>query len=499
MLTALLAVFSGALIRSMLHQPVPEGRSCLGVKILTEEEMSQLQQGVPRDYSENIMYQGEFAPVDQKTSVIYISQNITPETRAEALLGSLSVDSPGKTLRFAPDKYWDDLSSAAAAGHTFKLLVTDRKNEYTQYDVVFTTLPVITMYGEILYKDGEMRNVYSGQFRLWDPSGTDSAGPNLISSRVHWHVRGKTAGGQDKKPWKLSLKNMDSKNNSENLLNLGSDDDWILNAMNMEDSNVREKLFMDLWNEMTAQTDYNYPMSRGEYVEVLVDGEYSGLYLLQRRVDDRYLELDRNDVLVKGQWDGVQLSCEFVSAAKGDEVQNQLISAYFYRDMFQTLDVHNFTDVNLFMQFFCAADNQSYKNMYYLFGGQEDGYPVKLIPWDTDMTFGIEWVPETDGFAYNYNGNLTKTVQRREMDSMMQLHPDLRETMNARWKELRQDILSEDHIFQKIQEYVSCLNKSGAVSRDEEVWGLYHGGEDSLKNLYSFIEERLEFLDGYYK
>lgn len=493
MLLTLMAVFVGGLIFSVLPEEAPSWETCLGVRMLSELEMSDLGSYQYRDYSENLKFQSEFAAVDQEASVIYIPQKIDKTTKAADLKGLLTIDVPGRELSFAPDANWENLDEAVRSGHAFKLLVSGLGNTYMKYHVVFTTLPVISMHGQLLYKDSEGRDVLTGRITLWD-----SENSGTLSSCVHWNIRGKSASYQEKKPWKLSLKNLDGKNNSENLLELGSDDDWILNAMNMEDSNVREKLFMDLWNEMAADTAYNDPMSRGEYVEVLVNGEYAGLYLLQRRVDAKYLELDKEAVLLKVKHDGGELSYEFVSSQTGDDAQKLLVSAFFEQGDCEKLSAENFVDVSLFLQLFCTKDNLSYKNMFYLFRGETHGYQISLIPWDTDAACGVGWNAETAEFIYDYDDSITAILERRELPQMERIHPQLKQRMNARWQELRKTVFSQDNLFEKLDRYFTVLESSGAPARDQEKWGLFFGGEDTSENLYRFVEERLAVLDQYY-
>ena len=493
MLLLMLAVLVGSLLVSLYPTGQYEGTSYLGVPVLETVDEREIKTYQYRDYSEHLTFRGEYVPVDQRHGTIYLSQNMDSLTGNGDINGKLSVDLPGRMLYFAPDEAWENIPEAIQNGHRFRLLITDRSGTYMQYDVIFTRLPVISMYGELLYKDTEGRNVLSGQLRVWDPDGS------VLSSRVQWHVRGKTSSGEDKKPWKLSLKNKEGKNRSENILGLGADDDWILNAMNMEDTDVREMLFMDLWNEVAADTAYNSSMSTGRYAELLINGEYHGLYLLQRRIDSNYLELSAKDVLVKGIREAEVTGYEQVSSYAGDERQRQLLEAFFTDSDYRMLSVPNFIDVNLFMQMFCARDNSTNKNMYYLFSGAENGYRISLIPWDTDMAFGIEWDPVSGGFIYRYDNNLQRNVLRQEMGLMQQLYPDLHQQMSIRWKELRETVFSQEYIYEKIGKYCRLLDESGAPARDYEKWGFYYEGEDTVENLYRFIDGRLQYLDGYYQ
>lgn len=495
-LAGLLFFFAAALVLSV--QPAEKAvEGYLGIPLLSESELAGLGSYQYRDYSENLKFQDEYAAIDQETSVIYIPQNIDDDTEAEALEGLLTIDAPGRKLFFAPDAYWESLNEAVRCGHPFKLIVSDWRNTYMQYDVVFTTLPVISMHGQLLYKDSEGRDVLSGRIVLWDPELLGAGESGVQASQLQWNLRGGSAASEPKKPWKLRLKNWNGKANSISLLQLGTDDHWILNSMCMEDSNIREKLFMDLWNEMAAQTDYNYPMSRGEYVEVLVNGEYFGLYLLQRRIDQDYLDLDDGDVIVKASTDTGNIVYEFFSNS-GETISQRELDLFFEGMNCGKMVRDNFIDVSLFLQMFSSRDNMGYKNMFYVFEKQEDGYHIVLVPWDTDMTMGTVWVNDAVGFQYDYSKSLHSIVERRELKVMQQLYPDLNRDFQLRWKELRADIFHLESLTEKMTGYLEMLDSTGAPQRDQKKWGLFYEGEDTIEKLYRFVEERLLFVDGYY-
>ena len=114
-----------------------------------------------------------------------------------------------------------------------------------------------------------------------------------------------------------------------------------------------------------------------------------------------------------------------------------------------------------------------------------------LIPWDTDLSLGVTW-------GYDYEESLNEIIERQELETIRKQIPDVDEQIARRWNELRKNIYSEENIFSILENIVSEVTSSGAISRDQECWGLLHEGEDNLENLQSFIKERLEFLDGYY-
>lgn len=499
-LLILAAVFITSLAVSTLPREETPAAGCLGVPILSMEEMEQLGTYAYRDYSEDLKFQNEYAAVDEVHSVIYIPQSIHQNTAARDLAGLLTVDVPGRKLYFAPDDNWENLSDAVAVGHSFRLLVWDHANTYMEYDVVFTTLPVMAVYGQLLYKDEdpsgeEMTEVMSGRMIMWDPAQLDGDGSGVQTSRLHWNARGVSSKLEPKNPWKLSLKDWNGDNSNVEFLQLGSDDDWILNSMNMEDSNIREKLFMDLWNEMAAETDYNYPMSQAEYVEVLINGEYYGLCMLQRRLDDKFLALEEEAVLVKAKPVGAELVFEYFSAGSS-QVSDSDLNSFFWEGNCEPLVRENFVDVSLFLQLFATMDNLAYKNMYYLFDLTEE--TITLIPWDTDMSMGALWGGDGIGFVYDYEKGLQLEIQRREMEDMQRLHPELDQALSRRWFELREGLFSLEHITGRMDDLLKQLDASGAVRRDQEKWGLYFDGQDTMDNLYRFVEERLQVLDSYY-
>ncbi len=496
LLLAVLAISAAALTAPA----APAEDTCLGVPILTREEMAAFETYHYRDYSENLKYMGEYVALDREHSRIYLSQPIGRTDTAQTLPGRLTVDVPGTKLYFAPDELWEDLDQAVSSGHGFRLLVRDLQNACMEYEVVFTTLPVISMNGKHLYEDAELRSVSAGRLTLWDPAETALPDGGVQANRAHWHIRGGASRYKAKSAWKISLKSWDGDNKSEEFLGLGSDDDWILNPMSMEDTNIREKLFMDLWNEMAAETAYNYPMSTGRYVELVLDGEYCGLYILQRRVDDRYLDLKEDSVLVKGMESEQtgEISYDFFSP------MNRQIPADTLKAVFEELDCRalnpqNFVDVNLFLQLFVAVDNNDHvKNMYYAFDRTETGYEITMIPWDTDMTMGILWSMDVMGFDYDYDATIAADSYRREWDAMAALHPDLYQNLCDRWFELREGIFDESWIREKTEGYLALLSASGADVRDQEKWGLFYEGRDSMPRFCQFLTERLAILDRTY-
>lgn len=476
-----------------------EQQRCLGVKILSEQETENLREYTYRDYSGGIFYNGQRAAIDLYTSTIYLAQNIQPETKAEDLLGTIKFGGSTHWIGFAPDEAFENLAAAVADNHRFQLYIANDSGEYMQYNVVFTTLPVLQMDGGISHQDENGRDIYEGNLCLWTPHDPDAARYTTKHGDAQWHIRGKSSALKAKTPWKISLKDKKGENRDESFVGLGRDDDWILNSLVMDDTKLREQLFMQLWNTLADKEGNNPRMSAGKYVEVVQNQTYMGIYLLQRRVDGKYLQLEDEDVLLKGSgtWtpERIQDAYEIVSSSLKEEASYALMENIWQGEDYSAVNKYNFLDTSLFLQYASAIDNRGYKNMFYLFEKQGDSYNLSLLPWDVDMSWGVYY---TDDFAYEYEKSMRVQLERMEYEGMLEQYPELQKQQAMRWFALREDILSTENVLRTFEETDQQLKDSGARQRDWDRWDLCYGGEDSPQQLYKFLAERLLWLDNYY-
>lgn len=478
-----------------------ERATCIDVPLLSEREQADLGEYEYYDASRVLQYNGQRVAVDWSTSTVYIAQDIQKGTKAEGLSGSLRSLSPSLRLSFAPDEAFEDLAAAVENGHVFKLNVVHGSNKYMQYDVVFTTLPVLRIDGEVIGKNEKNKDICKGEMCLWTPRDPDTNSYSVKTSNLQWHVRGGWSATLLKTPFKLDLKKKSGTNHNVSMVGLGADDDWILNPMNLDDTKLKEKLFMGLWNQRADQVDWNEKMSNGEYVEVVINQEYWGLFLLQRRIDDKFLNLDAEDILLKSGPNlsaaTVQTAYEIVHSGLSEEETYGLLEDFFVGRDGDLLNMDNFLDVNLFFQCASAKDNIQ-KNLFFHLKKGEDGYRMHLLPWDTDMSWGTIWDDENGGFVYDFETSRQMITLRKEYKWMKAYHPDLDSRMAQRWFDLRENLLTLENMTAILEQEQHSLVISGVQQRDIDRWGLYYEGQDSLENLYRSLEARLEWVDTYY-
>lgn len=478
---------------------IRENQSCMGVALISENKLA--------DYTETseieldgLCFNDRKAAVDVERNTIYISQSMERLGHNSDLQGSLTIQNTNCKLYFVNNAAMRDIKHSVRNGIPLSLAIAC-EDKVRVVDVVITTLPVISINGEYLETDTYKRDIFAGDMTVWAGSDPLTKEYSMKSSEMRWRKRGNFTARKEKISLKLSLSDGNGNNNLD-LLGLGSDDDWILNSMVMDDTKIKEKLFMDIWNEMAEVSEHNYKMSEGEYVEAVINGEYMGLYLLQRRVDAKYLELNKEDVLLKVTHDGaktVEEAYEIVNQVEEPEKIYRFMQKIFDKTDCSDINIDNFIDVNLMLMLTNAVDNESMKNMYFLLNKSSEGYDIFLIPWDTDMSIGTIWSIATDDYVYDYSEAMNHMSQRMEVELIKRMDYDYDKRINSRWKYLKQTILSDEKIVTKVEVLEKELNKSYSLQREKECWNEHYAGEDNIENIKSFLLEKSRKMDLYFK
>lgn len=143
-------------------------------------------------------------------------------------------------------------------------------------------------------------------FRMHDPSATDT--DSTLNVRMRY--RGDNAMFYDKKSYSLKFTDTAGNKQERQWLGMRSDNYWVLDAMAVDKSRMRNRVAMDLWNDMKARPYYASSRSdvktgvRGRLVEVFIGGRYAGIYNLTEHIDRKQLDLDKqHGMLYKSkQW-----------------------------------------------------------------------------------------------------------------------------------------------------------------------------------------------------
>ncbi|MBE6731407.1 MAG: hypothetical protein E7564_06940 [Ruminococcaceae bacterium] len=498
----LFAAFLSVFIVSLVN----ESNLCMGVKVVDKSFLENYSFGGRFDTRE-ILFNGKKVASDEKWERIYISQPENALNNFSDLAGELR--SEKYELYFIKDQCLRDLKYAVK-NSMYLSLAAVKDGEYRIIDVIITTLPVISLDGRVAYKNEDGRNVSQGNMILFAGSDPKYKSLKITESELEWNPRGGSSLGDIKKPYKLSLKNKGEIFDAE-LLGLGSDDDWILNPMNRDDTDLREKFLMDFWNKYIVQSGNNFKMSQGEYVELVINGDYRGLYLLQRRIDRKYLELNKEtDILFKGKpvWeaDTVSEAYEIIYSPFGEKETYDIAKTHLFSLSAKYYNTDAFIDFSIFFNYGVITDNSGFKNMYYVLKWNGEEYSVYFIPWDVDISLGVTW--KNDNFAYDYEKSMSIHAGRSEYNKIKGLMEynkqkygtlSLDESISKRWAELKENTFTTENVYEILDKNKEVLEQSGAKIRDKKLFGLYYKGEDTIARLYDFAKLRIFKLDEFYK
>ena len=104
--------------------------------------------------------------------------------------------------------------------------------------------------------------------------------PDLYNGRIQIKGRGNTTWGVPKRPYAIDLVTESGDDNPSALLGMPADEEWVLLAFWHDRSMMRNPLAYYLGRQMTG-LEYS---PRFKYVEVYINGEYRGLYMLCEKI-----------------------------------------------------------------------------------------------------------------------------------------------------------------------------------------------------------------------
>lgn len=371
------------------------------------------------------------------------------------------------------------------------------------------------------------------EMTLLDPLAEEHGYENGFTSYARAHIRGRSSRKYPKNSYKLELLKEENGvlvERDKTLLGMRADGDWNLNGMYAEPTKVRDKVASDLWLALTEDYD-GQGLSNGyrcEYIEVIINGHYHGLYLLTERIDRKQLDLQDGDRLYFSEGDLGKLYQEFLMCDEDD----MTVSGYSldwpkertapydewvpFADLTKLVDATNMDTFNktatdmicveslanyeLFIQSACGIDNLI-QNTFYIARQQEDGsYRFEFLPWDMDQTFGNRWHGQEPLYTGEDYYNLTNYDMNFWVSTKMGVRNtgDYNDYLKERYAALRQTVLSTESLQQRVRDANAAIVDSGAFMRNKIRWefGAY---EEDVTALNSFIAARMDYLDDMYQ
>lgn len=421
----------------------------------------------------------------------------------------------------------DEAFLASGTGIPF-VIYTD--NSFCRGTLQITTLPLISItVTQPGSTDIESFDDVHIRFSMLDNRACASE-HRLVSSTATARVHGSSSASLPKKSIRLSFSEISPGNNdrkrSMDLLGLRSDDDWILYAAAGDPEKVRNAFCNELWSTgCAADNEFGVAAGiRGAWTELIVNGDYRGVYWLTFPLDSLQLSLDSNDFYYRGD-SYIDTDAKMLEEASGSETvvggwefrgpkENPAVGAarwsalagYFHAiwDGADTLnlwtDEHtylpNLIDYYLFVNLINGKDNYS-KNLNLVFYTEQDGTSVCLfVPWDMDLTWGNQYAPESDWHIRPYAHPTDDRFLARSLliPTLRTLREDINAQYLARWQVLRSGAWSDDALNAKLDTYEQQLFGSGAMERESSRWPTEPLAEN-LDTFRAYVLARTAFID----
>lgn len=484
------------------------------VKYLKEPVMYKLYGQQENNMETNIFINGAKLPFDKKTNTYYYPVNI--DDKGKSLELNIRVETSKKSTNTIYGIEFNEHTTIETEIDFDKKIevYSNSTYYYNKCYIAFTNLPTIA----IDKSDVEVGEDYVyGNLNILDPNYEDNDTSYEIKSQMKMRVRGSSSRLYSKKSYRLELYNNSSKNNIS-LLGLRDDSDWVLDSLHIDSSKIRNLLSYEVWNLMNEDVEDEYKVNmQGKFVEVFMNDEYAGLYVLKEPIDDKSLNLRETSsinsgILIKGiDHDISNFIDEEISTNKSDiyhdfemkypknlkdntvywhtilskmkdyyteNITDEVIDNTFYSE--------NFINYRLFITAISAGDNYEPKNVYLSLKDMNDDTKIMLTPWDLDLTFGLEWA---EGFLPYENLNIIYEIDTGSAEKY-------KENLKLRWNFLRKNVYNDEVINSIIDEYYKELTAGGAIKRESEKWG----GEDfdsEIANIKSWCSKRWPIIDDY--
>lgn len=387
--------------------------------------------------------------------------------------------------------------------------------------VRFTFLPILIMNGDFGY------DYANGELSLLMPDDKDSQ--TEMNAKVKW--RGQTTNVEGKHKRNYHIKFLDAEGNKQDrkFFGLRNDNSWLLDAAQVDFSRIRNRVAFELWEDFACQPYYAdkepkvRTSARGKFVEVVLNGEYRGIYSLMENIDRSQLKLKKydSDMTIHGQlWKGKAFRyTNFWSYGDYDNTQEMWgshetkypeledVSPTDYSVIYNAtrfvcdatdedfaMEVGDYFDIDVLVDYFVfehalwAIDNCSGKNIFWACYDKQVNKKLTIVPWDLDATAG-SYPDPNDPHSVLVSKDSVDTFFNYNIMYRLYFNPytDFKERVNARWKELRQTHFDTEALKSRYNAYFDMLRKAGALDRETERWS---GDSDLCGNKLDFDAEQ---------
>jgi len=421
------------------------------------------------------------------------------------------------------------LLSFAAIGQTFTdsnlpiVIITTDKDPNTGLPIEIPDDPKVLATMKIIYHPDGSRNYL-----------TDINNPAYLNydGRIGIELRGSSSQALPKKPYGLTtLKSDNTSNNNVSILGMPKENDWVLNSLAFDSALMRDYLSYEL------SRDLNNYSARGEYCEVMVNGDYKGLYVFMEKLKInterinilKMAKTDNADPAVTGgyitksdkttggdpvawtmpSYTGGNVDFIHESPKPEDVTSNQNNYIYNQFDSFgkmlsaqnesiingypTIIDVPSFVDFMIISEISSNVDSYQFSTFYHKDrAGKLRAGPV----WDFNLTFG------NDLFMWGFDRSHTDVWQFDNGDNTgpkywkdLYNNPKFKCYLTKRWKEVTatNQALNYNVISGKIDGIVSLISE--AAVRENARWNTVGNLQNNVDQMKGWLQTRITWMN----
>jgi hypothetical protein len=326
--------------------------------------------------------------------------------------------------------------------------------------------------------------------------------------------------------------------------------------MYLDMARMRNRVCFDLWNTFNKPYYVNEKPkamsgTRGHYVEVFVNGQYMGLFMLTDRIDRKQYQIEQDGgyiykakgwtaaCLLQGYsarssnddyyWNSGEIEQEFPDADDGKKPNFNHMADFidfvskssksnFSANFSSRVDENSVIDTFIFLNLILGYDNAG-RNTFWIFRNINESKKVMHGLWDLDGVLGRDWnrvtTSATVGWYYGNNPTPSGTnyfkLFKRIIDGDVE---GLQQKIYDRWMALKDNELAPAKFNALVDYYAEKQITSGARDREIARWreeetkdaatgtngwihysGNYGDVEWEVKYMKSWYNDRMKKLD----
>jgi hypothetical protein len=374
----------------------------------------------------------------------------------------------------------------------------------------------------VIYNDKGKRNHLTDAFNNYD-------------GKIAIETRGSATAGYPKAPYRLETQDDLGQNRNIDLLGMPKENDWILYAPYDDQSLIRNNLAFNLSNGMGRYA------VRTQFCELLLNGDYRGLYVLMEKIkQDKnrvdIADMDTDDIagdsltggyIIKidkwagenvGGWDSQHGTTYQYHDPQPDVItaeQKNYIQTFMddFENAMNSEDIANpengyprFIDVDSFVDHFILCETAKNVDSYRIsafMSKDRDSKGGKLVMgpiWDFNLSFGKAWFSEdlfvTEGWQVDYNLLRPWDMRVPFWWEKLSRNKAFVNRLSQRYFSLRQGLLSETELYKSIDQLIE--ETAEARERNFARWpetASSHTYEEEIQQMKEWISARLQWID----